>query len=204
MSALTFSQAMDAWISAGGNPQAAEMAAAVASASSGLNPDASITATDGSGVVSRGLWLIPSTLNGLSTNDPVANARAAIQISNNGTDWSNWKTAYDSSGNYLTSGSPAVGALQAAGGSYQVVGSQGIVTVTPQSDSQDTTTPDATGAQQNTAVPATSQTSASASTTGTGSSPRTVILILILAVAIGVYYYMHRKRGAKPPPPPVE
>ena len=56
---MTYADVENTWIQAGGNPQAASMAAAVADASSGFNPGASRTNPDGT--VSIGLWLIPQT-----------------------------------------------------------------------------------------------------------------------------------------------
>lgn len=216
MSALSYADAMNAWIQAGGNPQAAQMAAAIAVASSGLNPDASATASDGSGIISRGLWQIPSTFNALSTNDPVANARAAIQVSSNGTDWHSWKAAWSDNaggsngGQYLGSGANAVAALQQNGGSYNLVGGS-PVSITPQSDSVDQEQADPSGAQTTTATaPTASKGSASTSTissegSGSKGGSRTFILLLFFVVALVIYVYMRSKSGHKPgptPPPP--
>lgn len=80
------------WIAAGGNPQSAPLAAAIAMAESGGRPDA--TNTNRSGSVDRGLWQINSIHGTLSTFDPMANARAAISISKNGATWEPWCVAY--------------------------------------------------------------------------------------------------------------
>lgn len=85
------------WVFNGGNPAAAGIAAAVALAESGGNPNAIGHNTDGS--VDRGLWQINSVHGSLSTTDITANAKAAISISNNGTNWQPWTTF--KSGAYL-------------------------------------------------------------------------------------------------------
>lgn len=82
----------DLWNQAGGNPQAADVAAATALAESGGRSDASNS--NGNGSIDRGLWQINSVHGAQSTFDPMANARAAIAISNNGTNWKPWCTAY--------------------------------------------------------------------------------------------------------------
>ena len=46
--------------------------------------------TDGS--TDRGYWQINSIHGALSTYDAEGNARAAVQLSGNGTDWSPWVT----------------------------------------------------------------------------------------------------------------
>jgi hypothetical protein len=53
------------------------------------------TDCDSNGSVDRGLWQINSVHGSLSTYDPMSNARAAVSISNNGTNWGAW-TAYSS------------------------------------------------------------------------------------------------------------
>lgn len=80
------------WIQAGGNPQHAGTAAAVALAESSGNPQASHTNSSGS--VDRGLWQINSIHGALSSFDPLANARAAVAISKNGATWEPWCAAY--------------------------------------------------------------------------------------------------------------
>lgn len=86
----TQTQLQQLWIQAGGNPSYALIASAIAMAESGGNSGA--TDNDSNGTVDRGLWQINSVHGSLSTYNPVANARAAIQISNNGTNWTPWVT----------------------------------------------------------------------------------------------------------------
>jgi hypothetical protein len=106
----SYTQLMNLWIQAGGSKLNAAMAAAVAMAESAGNPNA--TNNNGNGSIDRGLWQINSVHGSQSTYDPVANARAAIQISNNGTTWRPWCTAYSDGlcgskgGTYLGTGSP--------------------------------------------------------------------------------------------------
>ncbi len=77
------------WESQGGNPSAAFMAAEIATAESSGQQYS--TDRDGNGTVDRGYWQINSIWPG-STYDPAGNARAAVAISKNGTDWSPWMT----------------------------------------------------------------------------------------------------------------
>lgn len=88
----TYDQLKKLWIDAGGNPQAADVAAATALAESGGRPDA--TNSNGNGSVDKGLWQINTVHGSQATFDPMANARAAIAISNNGANWRPWCTAY--------------------------------------------------------------------------------------------------------------
>jgi LysM repeat protein len=74
------------WIGVGGNPASAHIAAQIATAESGGNPSA-ISPTD-----DYGLWQINGSHGSLATLDPVGNARAAVEISDNGTDWAPWTT----------------------------------------------------------------------------------------------------------------
>lgn len=92
MTTYTYQALKDLWTQAGGNPQAADVAAATALAESGGRSDASNG--NGNGSTDRGLWQINSVHGAQSTFDPMANARAAIAISNNGTNWKPWCTAY--------------------------------------------------------------------------------------------------------------
>ena len=78
------------WESAGGSPGAAFTAAKIAQAESSGRQYA--TNQNGNGTVDRGYWQINSIWGGLSTFDPAGNARAAVQISHDGTDWSPWVT----------------------------------------------------------------------------------------------------------------
>lgn len=80
------------WIKAGGNPQVAGIAAAFALAESGGDPTATHVNSNKSQDV--GLWQINTTHGALATADPLGNAKAAIQISNNGQNWRPWCTAY--------------------------------------------------------------------------------------------------------------
>ena len=91
------------WISNGGSPQGAAIAAAVALAESSGN-SAALNNTPSTGDYSVGLWQI-NYFNGLFDSrsaaygspaalliDPNAQALAAISISNNGTNWTPWST----------------------------------------------------------------------------------------------------------------
>lgn len=83
----TCSELEQLWISQGGNPSAAFTAAEVAMAESGGNASA-ISPTD-----DVGLWQVNRPSWGASAStDPVVNARAAIAISHNGTNWTPWTT----------------------------------------------------------------------------------------------------------------
>ena len=85
---LDCSQLEALWESAGGSPAAAFMAAEIATAESGGQHDASSPAGD------VGYWQINEPIWGpaLATTDPLGNAKAAIHISHDGTDWSPWVT----------------------------------------------------------------------------------------------------------------
>jgi len=78
------------WEQAGGSQQAAPIAAAVAMAESGGVTTA--TNQDSNGSVDRGLWQINSVHGNQSSYDVMTNARAAVAISNGGTNWSPWTT----------------------------------------------------------------------------------------------------------------
>lgn len=184
--ALTFNQVKNYWIQAGGNPQAADMAAAVADAESGLNPNASRTNPDGTTGV--GLWLIPQNGTPPGSTDPVASARAALQLSQNGTDWTQWCSAWSdnncgqSGGTYLGSGSNALMSLgtQSSPGSYNVFGA----------------TPSSTGQG------ASGTTSASAGTTGgTSGTSRYIMIGAVIVVIMLVVYLSRRKTGGEPSGP---
>lgn len=88
--AYTYAQLKALWNNNGGNPAAADMAAAIALAESGGNADAKNVNTNGS--IDRGLWQINSVHGSKSTFDPIANVKSAISISNNGKNWSPWVT----------------------------------------------------------------------------------------------------------------
>jgi LysM repeat protein len=74
------------WDSASGSPAAAFTAAEVAMAESGGEQYAT------GGVGERGYWQINPDHGSLSTYDALGNARAAVAISGNGTDWAPWTT----------------------------------------------------------------------------------------------------------------
>jgi len=170
---MQYDQVENTWLQAGGSPQAAAMAAAVADASSGLNPNAQRTNPDGT--VSIGLWLIPKNGVPPGSTDPIANARAAIHLSQNGTDWSQWCVAWSDNncgqdgGTYLGSGSNALGALgtQLSPASYNVFGAA----------------PSGSGAGASAAT-------STSTTTGTSGQSHTAIFILgiLIAIALAVYF----------------
>lgn len=85
-----YAQLEGVWIQAGGSAQTAAMAAAIAMAESGGNSAAQDL--DSNGTVDRGLWQINSVNGSQSTFDVMGNARAAVAISNNGTNWNPWTT----------------------------------------------------------------------------------------------------------------
>jgi hypothetical protein len=156
------------------------MAAAVADSESGLNPAASRTNPDGSTGV--GLWLIPKNGMPPGTTDPVANARAAVQISQNGQDWSNWCSTWSDNncgvnqGTYLGEGANALASLgqRLTPASYNVFGS----------------------APSGTGVGASSTTATNATGTTTSSKTGTVLLIGAVIVAILLVVIMVRRRSA--------
>jgi hypothetical protein len=88
--AYSYQALKDLWVSNGGNPAASGIAAAVALAESGGNPDA--IGHNSNGSVDRGLWQINSIHGAQSTTDVTGNVRSAIAISNNGTNWQPWTT----------------------------------------------------------------------------------------------------------------
>jgi LysM repeat protein len=74
------------WRQAGGSPAHALMAAEIARAESGGNPNA-ISPTD-----DFGLWQINASNGALSTLNAYENARSAIILSHDGTNWDPWTT----------------------------------------------------------------------------------------------------------------
>ena len=108
----TYAQLECVWTQAGGSPQNMAMAAAIAMAESGGNANASNTNSNGS--IDRGLWQINSSNGTGSSFDVMTNARTAVQMSNNGTNWRPWCTAY-SDGACGTKG----GTYQGSGAPYQ-------------------------------------------------------------------------------------
>jgi hypothetical protein len=79
------------WTTEGGAKDEAFTAAEIAEAESGGNPNA-LSPTD-----DRGLWQINASHGSLSTFNPQANAKAAILISDDGTDWEPWTTYVEGS-----------------------------------------------------------------------------------------------------------
>jgi hypothetical protein len=78
------------WESAGGSSAAAFTAAEIAMAESSGRQYASLYNTNGT--TDRGYWQINSVHGSLSTYGAYANARAAVLISNNGSNWTPWVT----------------------------------------------------------------------------------------------------------------
>jgi len=78
------------WEQAGGSPAAAATAASVAMAESGGRQYASLH--NANGTTDRGYFQINSVHGSLSTFDAHANARSAVVISRDGTDWTPWVT----------------------------------------------------------------------------------------------------------------
>ncbi len=74
------------WEEAGGSSGEAVMAAEIAMAESGGNPNA-ISPTD-----DFGLWQINGSHGAEATLNPLGNARAAVDISGDGSNWSPWTT----------------------------------------------------------------------------------------------------------------
>jgi hypothetical protein len=74
------------WEEAGGSSGTAFMAAEIAKAESGGNPNA-VSPTD-----DFGLWQINGSHGSMATLDPLGNARAAISISGGGRNWGAWTT----------------------------------------------------------------------------------------------------------------
>lgn len=87
---LSYVQLEQLWVDAGGNPAVRNMAAAIAMAESGGRDV--VSAPNSNGTVDRGYWQINSSWGSQSTLDPLGNARAAVAISKNGTNWNPWVT----------------------------------------------------------------------------------------------------------------
>jgi Lysozyme like domain len=75
------------WTYVGGNPNYERTAAAIALRESSGNPNAYSTTND------RGLWQINGCWGWRSTFSVVGNARSAVYISHNGTNWGPWTTS---------------------------------------------------------------------------------------------------------------
>lgn len=121
MTILSWDQLRNTWIYAGGARDRADIAAAVAMAESGGRSDA--THYNNNGTVDNGLWQINRPYTAFSLFDPFTNAKVAIQMSANGTNWRPWCTAYSDAacgtegGCYMCAGSPVLAQLRANGGS---------------------------------------------------------------------------------------
>jgi len=102
--ALSYADLQGLWIQAGGNPAVAPVAAAIAIAESGGNPNAH-NGNSGTGDDSYGLWQInmlgsmgPARRNqfGIRSNtqlfDPLTNAKAAVAIAGGGASFQPWTT----------------------------------------------------------------------------------------------------------------
>jgi hypothetical protein len=112
------------WIKAGGSRAAAPLAAAVALAESGGSPDATHVNSDGS--IDRGLWQVNSVHGAQSTTDPMANARAAVNISSGGQNWHPWVTFNTGAYRKYLSGSVAPAtSLPAGTGAATAIGDSG-------------------------------------------------------------------------------
>lgn len=78
------------WVQYGGSQATSGMAAAIALAESGGNPNATHTNSDGS--IDRGLWQVNSVHGAQSSTDVATNTKAAVAISAHGTNWNPWTT----------------------------------------------------------------------------------------------------------------
>lgn len=96
----TADQIKKIWTDAGGDPRRADMAAAVAMATSAGNPSASKM---GRRKQTGGLW----GGTGATAKDPLASARAAIAQSRNGTDWRGFPAASNGAGTFMADDAPA-------------------------------------------------------------------------------------------------
>jgi hypothetical protein len=79
------------WVAAGGNPNKARLAAAIALAESSGKVNAS-SHNPVSGGTNKGLWQIDAGSHPDSTYNPLGNAKAAVRISKKGKDFSAWET----------------------------------------------------------------------------------------------------------------
>lgn len=184
---MTWGEVMNLWVQAGGNPNAAAMAAAIADASSGLNPKA--TFSDANGQKYEGLFMVGQNQGPLFTTDPLASARAAIQLSNNGTDFSSWCSAWsdndcgNSGGTYLGDGANALASLKLRGGYFQTVGGQPVISGEEQAAKQ----ANAIYGQQK--------------ASGSPMSGRLILVVLIAAGLILFLVLKNRGKGKKVEPP---
>lgn len=103
MATYSYQQIKDLWISQGGNPTAADTAAAIAMAESGGDAGV-VSKPNPNGTIDRGLFQINSVHGILSTTDLAGNIRAAIMISHNGSDWTPWSTYWKDPKNRIGAG----------------------------------------------------------------------------------------------------
>lgn len=97
---FTTGQLQSLWVLAGGSPSTMARAACIAMAESRGDSAARNPAPCAIGSYAEGLWQICMPLNsryvpGGDAFNPLANAKAAVTMSQNGTDWSQWATAGD-------------------------------------------------------------------------------------------------------------
>jgi hypothetical protein len=85
----SYSGLEELWVSEGGSASAESTAACIAEHESGGNPNA-ISPTD-----DFGLWQVNGSWGAMASLNPYTNARSAITISHDGTNWSPWTTAPD-------------------------------------------------------------------------------------------------------------
>lgn len=94
----TATEVVDWWLGAGGASDKATIAVAVAAAESNFNSDAISPAHD------YGLWQINQVnfanlgITVVTALDPLTNARCAVRMSANGTNWAAWCTCWDDPG----------------------------------------------------------------------------------------------------------
>lgn len=74
------------WQDAGGNPADSALAASIAMAESGGNQYATGSAGE------EGYWQINPVNGSMATYDPLGNAKSAVSLSGNGSNWSPWTT----------------------------------------------------------------------------------------------------------------
>jgi hypothetical protein len=149
---LSYSQLEGLWIQAGGSAATAPIAAAIALAESAGNPS-SYNGNAGTGDNSYGLWQInmigsmgPARLKefGLTSNtqlfDPLTNAKAALKVSNGGTNFGPWTTyTHGTYKKYLQGDVPPNMTAGGAGGTTGTGGAQlAAATSTPLGSIQET------------------------------------------------------------------
>jgi hypothetical protein len=131
MTTYSYEQLKELWVNAGGPSDKSAMAAAVAMAESGGRSDA--VGHNTNGTIDNGLWQINSIHGSQSTLDPLANARAAVSISQNGSTWRPWCTAWSNGacgGEYLGDGSPFKKFLESGASTGSIAGSNGSTSTT--------------------------------------------------------------------------